>query len=65
MDKDYHSERRKFSNPLAAIQAAVDLLSRDPDNREKIKLVCKILNEQTLALSREIEEEFAEKLALS
>lgn len=36
----------EFQNPLAVIQAAVDLLSKDPDNKAKLKLVCKIISEQ-------------------
>lgn len=53
-----------FTNPLAVIQAAVDLLSKDPDNRQKIEMVCKILNQQTQELSKQIRERIEEDLAL-
>lgn len=64
MTKSKESDFTEFSNPLAVIQAAVDLLSRDPDNKEKIQLVCKIINQQASFLSREIAEKLEEEFAL-
>ena len=46
----------EFENPLAVIQAAVDLLSKDPDNKAKLKLVCKIISEQAKILGEGLTE---------
>lgn len=54
MNKSKDCDLLKFENPLAVIQAAVDLLSKDPHNKEKIKMVCKIINEQAIAMSSEL-----------
>ncbi len=59
-DRDFN----EFSNPLAVIQAAIDLLSRDPDNKEKINLVCRIINQQATLMSKEIAEKLEEEFAL-
>lgn len=65
MQKSKENDLTKFENPLAVIQAAVDLLSRDPNNQEKIKMVCRIISEQTRALSGELSERLEEELTLS
>ena len=55
----------EFQNPLAVIQAAVDLLNRDPDNKEKVLLACRIINQQAStiseALGQRLEESFMSK----
>lgn len=53
-EKNEDKEFEDFQNPLAVIQAAVDLLNRDPDNIEKALMVCKIINRQAAKLSENV-----------
>lgn len=64
MSKSEKCERiHQFQNPLAVIQAAVDLLNKDPDNLEKILMVCKIINQQASIMSEEVGGRLEQNLA--